>query len=58
MHKSALIGIFLAVLELVRHHRVQAQQKSLFGQLWILPGEAAGAPVDQAAVDEYEHGGG
>ena len=32
MHKSALIGMFLAVLELVRHHGVRAEQASLHGE--------------------------
>jgi segregation and condensation protein A len=58
MHKSALIGMFLAVLELVRHHQVQAEQGVLFGELWLLPGQQVDAPLDLADVDEYEHGGG
>ena len=41
MHKSALIGIFLAVLELVRHHHVRTEQADLFGEIWLLPGENA-----------------
>ncbi len=57
MHKSALIGMFLAVLELVRHHQVRAEQGLLFGELWIMPGSAADAPIDVTNVDEYEHGG-
>jgi len=56
MHKSSLIGIFLAVLELVRHHQVHAEQGELFGEIWILPGQAADTTVDIAAVDNYEHG--
>ena len=46
MHKSALIGIFLAVLELVRHHHVRAEQNDLHGEIWILPGERFGQPVN------------
>jgi chromatin segregation and condensation protein Rec8/ScpA/Scc1 (kleisin family) len=34
MHKSALISIFLAVLELVRHHSVQAEQEDGNGEIW------------------------
>ena len=41
LHKSVLIGMFLAVLELVRHHRVRAEQNDLFGEIWILPGADA-----------------
>jgi segregation and condensation protein A len=58
MHKSALIGIFLAVLELVRHRQARAEQNQLFGELWILPGPESDAPLDESAVDRYDHGGG
>ena len=36
MHKSTLISIFLAILELVRHHNVQTQQQGIFGELWVV----------------------
>jgi segregation and condensation protein A len=39
MHKSAIVGVFLAVLELVRHHNVRAEQNDLHGEIWIVPGE-------------------
>lgn len=39
MHKSALIGVFLAILELVRHHSVLTEQSDLHGEIWVLPGE-------------------
>lgn len=35
MIRSQLIGIFLAVLELIRHHHVQVEQQELFGEIWI-----------------------
>jgi segregation and condensation protein A len=35
MHKSTLVGIFLAVLELVRNHGLQAGQEAEFGEIWI-----------------------
>ena len=38
MHKSALIGVFLAVLELVRHHSVEAEQEEGSGEIWVTPG--------------------
>jgi segregation and condensation protein A len=57
MHKSALIGIFLAVLELVRHRQARAEQNQLFGELWILPGPDGDAPLDALAVERYDHGG-
>jgi len=36
MHKSAIVGVFLAVLELVRHHSVEAKQNDLHGEIWIV----------------------
>jgi segregation and condensation protein A len=38
MHKSAIVGVFLAILELARHHGVQAEQRELHGEIWIVPG--------------------
>jgi segregation and condensation protein A len=35
MIKEQMIGIFLAVLELIRHHHVQVEQADLFGEIWI-----------------------
>ncbi|MEN6449397.1 MAG: segregation/condensation protein A [Thermoguttaceae bacterium] len=55
MHKSTLVGIFLAILELVRHHRVRVDQNSLFGEIWILPSLDSTAPLDFSDVDEYQH---
>ena len=55
LHKSVLIGMFLAILELVRHHRVRAEQNDLFGEIWILPGADATAPLDPSQIDNYEH---
>lgn len=39
MHKSAMIGVFLAILELVRHHSVVTEQANGHGEIWITPGE-------------------
>lgn len=38
MHKSALVGVFLAILELVRHHGVLAEQHQEHGEIWVVPG--------------------
>ena len=35
-HKSAVIGIFLAMLELVRHHDIIAEQPDGQNEIWIL----------------------
>ena len=45
MVKSQLVGIFLAILELIRHHHVQVEQEKLFGEIWIV----AHPSVNQAA---------
>jgi segregation and condensation protein A len=39
MHKSAIVGVFLAILELARHHGVRTEQNDLHGEIWIVPGE-------------------
>jgi len=39
MHKSTLVGIFLATLELVRHFHVTVEQYTLFGEIWIHAGK-------------------
>ncbi|HVX62467.1 MAG TPA: segregation/condensation protein A [Pirellulales bacterium] len=56
MHKSSLIGMFLAILELVRHHGVRAEQDDPSGEIWILPGEQTPETIDTSAVDNYEGG--
>lgn len=55
MHKSKLVGLFLAVLELVRHHAVRAEQNELFGEIYMLPAEA-GKEHDFSQAESYEHG--
>jgi segregation and condensation protein A len=54
MHKSTLVGIFLAVLELAAHHQIRVEQNRLFGEIWILPNLECTEPLDLSAVDEYE----
>jgi segregation and condensation protein A len=56
LHKSVLVGMFLAVLELVRHHGIRAEQNTLFGEIWVLPGLDRDGPLDLSRVDTYEHG--
>ena len=56
MHKSAMIGVFLATLELVRHHGLLFEQNDLFGEIWLTPGKDPEAPIDEAQVDSYDHG--
>ena len=55
VHKSTLVGMFLAVLELVRHHHALAAQSDLFDEIWLEPGEKP-LPTEICVVTEYEHG--
>ena len=55
MHKSAIVGVFLAVLELVRHHSVRAEQNDLHGEIWIVPGDEFDPAKEVAALDDYEN---
>lgn len=55
MHKSTLVGMFLAVLELVRHHRVHVEQNELFGEIWLMAAADRDAPLDLSDVDNYDH---
>ncbi|HEX3601079.1 MAG TPA: segregation/condensation protein A [Lacipirellulaceae bacterium] len=54
VHKSKLVGMFLAVLELVRHQHARADQQTLFSEIWLEPGEKP-LPTVLAAVSDYEH---
>lgn len=53
MHKSAMIGVFLAILELVRHHRIRTEQQGMHGEIWVLPGDSFEAAIDLSQVDDY-----
>ena len=53
MHKSAMIGVFLAILELVRHHNVWTRQDDLHGEIWLLPGKDFDGKAEFSNVDEY-----
>lgn len=50
MHKSALVSIFLAILELVRHHSVKTEQIGEHGDIQLLPGDTfeAEKKIDEA----------
>lgn len=55
MHRSSLVGIFLAVLELVGHHHVRLEQNALFGEIWVFPNLDCTEPLDLSNVDNYDH---
>jgi len=53
VHKSTLVGMFLAVLEMVRHEHARAWQEELFGEIWLEPGERP-LPDELAGVEHGE----
>ncbi len=56
MHKSAMVGVFLAVLELTRYHNVLTQQDELHSAIWIVPGEEFSEELKLSDVDDYNPG--
>ncbi len=53
MHKSTMIGVFLAILEMVRHHDAITEQDGLNGEIWIRPGAGYKADLELTKVDDY-----
>jgi segregation and condensation protein A len=58
MHRSQLAGLFLGLLELIRHRRVRVAQAELFETIWIEAAPVAAgprgvspAPADHAPAD-------
>lgn len=51
MHKSTLIGVFLSILELARHHSVVTEQVEGHGEIWIKPGEGFDPQWNLADID-------
>jgi segregation and condensation protein A len=47
--------MFLAILELARHHYVSFDQGDLFGEIWILPGKNFDRPLDLSSADNYDY---
>lgn len=54
MNKATLIGIFLAVLELVRHHCVWVEQEEVGSEIYLKPGAEFRDELTVTEVDEYE----
>ncbi|MDO4568858.1 MAG: segregation/condensation protein A [Planctomycetia bacterium] len=50
MHKTALVGIFLASLELVRNYHVRVEQYQLFGEIWLRCGDDWSFELPQHAM--------
>lgn len=56
MHRSSLIGLFLAVLELVRHHGVRVEQDDLFTEIWLVASpQDSDDPADFTDADDYDY---
>ena len=53
MHKSALIGVFLAVLELVRHHHVDADQTASHGEIYLRAADGFRTEFSAAGTEDY-----
>ena len=53
--RSKIIGMFLAILELLRHHSFRAAQETEYGEIWILPPLAP--PADESATDDSNAAG-
>jgi len=56
VHRSTIVSMVLAILELTRHHGVRAEQNELFGEIWIFAGDNMRETLDFTAVESYEHG--
>jgi segregation and condensation protein A len=54
-HRSTVVGMFLAVLELIRHHWARATQAETFGEIWLSRGQRP-LPEDIEFVEEYDVG--
>jgi segregation and condensation protein A len=54
VHKSTLIGMFLAMLQLMRYQHVRVTQQDLFDDIWLELGSEP-LPADNSVVADYEH---
>ena len=54
MHKSSMVSIFLAVLELARHHGVVTQQDDLYGDLLVAAGDGFREVLDVSNIDDED----
>ena len=54
MHKSAMVGVFLAILELSRYHNVDAKQSALHGEIVVVAADGFKDELDTSNIDEYD----
>ena len=51
--QSRIVGVFLAILELIRHEEYRAEQSVEFGEIWVLPPrEPAGLDSERNEQDQ------
>ena len=50
--RSKIVGIFLAILELLRHHRFRGEQPTDFDEIWILPPEVSSSLSNTSAPSD------
>jgi segregation and condensation protein A len=48
-----MVGIFLAVLELTRHHNVVAHQNDLHSEILIVANDGFSERLDVSNIDDY-----
>lgn len=48
--RSRIVGVFLAILELLRHHQYRAEQPLEYGEIWVLPPSESAAETQQSAA--------
>ena len=49
--RGVIVGLFLAILELLRHHSFRAEQPIDYGEIWILPPVSDAAAVSNPTAD-------
>lgn len=54
MHKSSIVGIFLAILELIRHHAVVAEQEGEHGDIRLSRSTHFTADLDLSKIESYD----
>jgi len=42
--QSRIVGIFQAILELIRHEQYRAEQPHMYGEIWVLPPDQTAGP--------------
>jgi segregation and condensation protein A len=51
--RNVIVGLFLAILELLRHHDFRAEQSADYGEIWVLPPiNDTGAPIIPADEEQ------